>query len=239
MAHYSRQQSLVVDRLVDNLALEAATSYGGTRQPAVAHALKKQLHKVAQKLPSLAAASSVPVVSEPEVVVVRTAVMEADGAAADGVVMREAVAVAVVAAADAGASAEPLLAPIEVGCASDTDLQSYDTFLSFASLSCFLLHAMSNDQNQVRMLAPTCMCLLKLLPCRLEHTLWQTAESTHSLIHAVTFPYTCSHIPLYMQSHSLIHAVTFPYTCSHIPLYMQSHSLIHAVTHPVCDPHIL
>jgi len=90
-AHYTRQQSLVVDRLVDNLALEAASSYGGTRKPAVAQALKKQLHKAAQKLPSLAAASSAPLVSEPEVVVVSTAVMEA----ADGLVMKEAVAVAV------------------------------------------------------------------------------------------------------------------------------------------------
>ena len=119
MAHYSRQQSLVVDRLVDNLALEAATSYGGTRKPAAAQALKKQLHKAAQKLPSLAAASSGALVSEPEMVVVSTVVMEADGGAADGVVMREAVAVAVVAEADAGVSAEPLSAPIEVGCASD------------------------------------------------------------------------------------------------------------------------
>ncbi len=134
MAHYSRQQSLVVDRLVDNLALEAATSYGGTRKPAAAQALKKQLHKAAQKLPSLAAASSGPLVSEPEVVVVRTAVMEADGGAADGVVMREAVAVAVVAEADAEVSAEPLSAPIEVGSASGIDLQSYDTFFVLKGL---------------------------------------------------------------------------------------------------------
>ncbi len=152
-AHYSRQQSLVVDRLLDNLALEAATTYGGTRKPAVAQALKKQLHKAAQKLPSLAAASSGPLVSEPEVVVVRTAVMEAgggaadgvvmeeavvstavmeaDGEAADGVVMREAVAVAVVVAADAEVPAEPLSDPIEVGCASDIDLQSSHTFSVF------------------------------------------------------------------------------------------------------------
>ncbi|DBA74159.1 hypothetical protein WJX77_004162 [Trebouxia sp. C0004] len=111
-AHYSRQQSLVVDRLVDSLALEAATSYGGTRKPAVAQALKKQLHKAAQKLPSLAAASAGPLVSEPEVVVVSTAVVEADGAA-DGIVMKEAMAVAVVAESDAGVSAESLPAPIE------------------------------------------------------------------------------------------------------------------------------
>ena len=155
-AHYTRQQSLVVDRLVDNLALEAATSYGGTRKPAVAQALKKQLHKAAQKLPSLAAASSGPQVSEPEVVVVSAAVMEADGGAADGVVMkeavvsaavmeadggaadgvvvREAVEVAVVAEADAEGYAEPLSAPVEVGCASDIDLQSYDTFSVFCKL---------------------------------------------------------------------------------------------------------
>ncbi len=154
-AHYSRQQSLVVDRLVDNLALEAASSYGGTRKPAVAQALKKQLHKAAQKLPSLAAASPEPLVSEPEVVVVRTAVMEADGGAADGVVMKEAVVSTVVMEADGGAAdrvvmkqavavavvaaadpevLEPLLAPIEVGCASDIDLQSYDTFSVFCKL---------------------------------------------------------------------------------------------------------
>jgi len=131
MTHYSRQQSLVVDRLVDNLALEAATSYGGTRKPAVAQALKKQLHKAAQKLPSLAAASSGALVSEPEMVVVSTVVMEADGGAADGVVMREAVAVAVVVAADAEVPAEPLSDPIEVGCASDIDLQSSHTFSVF------------------------------------------------------------------------------------------------------------
>ena len=59
-ARYSRQQSLVVDRVVDSLALEAATSYGGTKTPAVAKALKKQLHMAAQRLPSLAAASVVP-----------------------------------------------------------------------------------------------------------------------------------------------------------------------------------
>jgi len=186
MTHYSRQQSLVVDRLVDNLALEAATSYGGTRKPAVAQALKKQLHKAAQKLPSLAAASSGALVSEPEMVVVSTVVMEADGGAADGVVMREAVAVAVVAEADAGVSAEPLSAPIEVGCASDIDLKSYDV-LSLASSSFILLHAVLNDQYQVRMLAPTCMCLWYLLPCRLGHTFWQTAEGVF------TFQHTCSH----------------------------------------------
>ena len=58
LLHYTRQQSLVVDRVVDSLAVEAATSYGGTKKPAVAQALKKQLHKAAQRLPSLAAASS-------------------------------------------------------------------------------------------------------------------------------------------------------------------------------------
>lgn len=57
-ATYTRQQSLVVDRVVDNLALEVATSHGGTKQPAVAQALKKHLHKAAQRLPSLAASSS-------------------------------------------------------------------------------------------------------------------------------------------------------------------------------------
>ena len=155
-AHYTRQQSLVVDRLVDNLALEAASSYGGTRKPAVAQALKKQLHKAAQKLPSLAAASSVPLVSEPEVVVVSTAVMEA----ADGSVMKEAVAVAVLAEADAQVSAEPLSAPIEVGCASDVGMCIHiRCFLSCVSLSLFWLHVMSNYHNQVRMVAPTCTCL--------------------------------------------------------------------------------
>lgn len=58
VAHYSRQQSLTVDRIVDSLALEAATSYGGTRKPAAAQALKKQLRRASQRLPSLAAASS-------------------------------------------------------------------------------------------------------------------------------------------------------------------------------------
>lgn len=57
MAHYSRQQSLTVDRIVDSLALEAATSYGGTRKPAAAQALRKQLRKAAQQLPTLAVAS--------------------------------------------------------------------------------------------------------------------------------------------------------------------------------------
>lgn len=57
-ATYTRQQSLVVDRIVDNLALEVATSHSGTKKPAVAQALKKHLHKAAQRLPSLAASSS-------------------------------------------------------------------------------------------------------------------------------------------------------------------------------------
>lgn len=195
-AKYTRQQSLVVDRLVDNLALEAATSYGGTRKPAVAQALKKQLHKAAQKLPSLAAASPVPLVSEPEVVVVRTAVMEAaggaadgvvtkeavmstivmeaDGGAADGVVMKEAVAVAVLAMADPEVS-EPLLAPIEVGLRLTLIYDHVNLFLSSASSSLFLLHAISNDHNQVRMPAPICTCLWKLLPYRLGHNVWQIA----------------------------------------------------------------
>lgn len=67
-ARYSRQQSLVVDRVVDSLALEAATSYGGTKTPAVAKALKKQLHMAAQRLPSLAAASVVPLPAVPGLV---------------------------------------------------------------------------------------------------------------------------------------------------------------------------
>ena len=58
VAHYSHQQSLTVDRIVDSLALEAATSYGGTRKPAAALALKKQLRMASQRLPSLAAASA-------------------------------------------------------------------------------------------------------------------------------------------------------------------------------------
>ena len=58
VAHYSRQQSLTVDRIVDSLALEAATSYGGTCKPAAAHALKQQLHAASRRLPSLAAATA-------------------------------------------------------------------------------------------------------------------------------------------------------------------------------------
>ena len=63
--HFTRQQSLVVDRVVDNLAMEAATCYGGTKKPAVAQALKKQLHKAAQRLPSLANTSSEPLPAVP------------------------------------------------------------------------------------------------------------------------------------------------------------------------------
>lgn len=66
-ATYTRQQSLVVDRIVDSLALEVATSHGGTKKPAVAQALKKHLHRAAQRLPSLAASSaSLPLPAETE-----------------------------------------------------------------------------------------------------------------------------------------------------------------------------
>lgn len=66
VAHYGRQQSLTVDRIVDSLALEAATSYGGTRKPAAAHALKKQLHAASRRLPSLAAATAASLASLPD-----------------------------------------------------------------------------------------------------------------------------------------------------------------------------
>ena len=94
LARYSRQQSLVVDRMVDSLALEAATSCGGTRRPAATQAIKAHLHKAAQRLPSLAAASSEPLVSQTEVTQV-VAVVGANEAV--GVVMLENLAVAVMA----------------------------------------------------------------------------------------------------------------------------------------------
>lgn len=116
-AHYSRQQSLVVDRLVDNLALEAAVSYGGTRKPAAAHALKAQLHKAAQILPSLAAASSEPTVCTPEVVVMTTqVVISTSGDITDDT--------RGLTAADAGAdvAAQPLSTVPEVSCRLSVNL---------------------------------------------------------------------------------------------------------------------
>ena len=97
--------------MVDTLALEASTSYGGTRKPAAALALKTQLYKAAQRLPSLAAASVVPPGPEPEVTVVVTkAVVVGSGGAAD----EEAEVVAVVAQIVPEAQAEPLVPAVEV-----------------------------------------------------------------------------------------------------------------------------
>ena len=57
-ARFNRQQSLVVDRMVDSLTLEAAISYGGARKPSATQALKRHLHKAAERLPSLATPAS-------------------------------------------------------------------------------------------------------------------------------------------------------------------------------------
>ena len=122
-APYSRQQSLVVDRLVDNLAVEAAVSYGGTRKPAAAHALKMQLHKAAQRLPSLAAASSQPRVSKPEEVVVTISeiVISADGDDRMGVVAAD---------ADADMTAQPLSTVPEVSCRLSVNMQCLPRYLA-------------------------------------------------------------------------------------------------------------